>query len=89
MMNKQHKHLFDESNEFENNEGQQSVLCCNGASIGCPSLYLSIKQAKQRLLNKGMSLQDFDSLMGFLKNFAREYINQELHNINNKDNEHE
>lgn len=79
----QHKNTMDTSKQLEPSEGQQSVLCCNGASIGCPSLHLSFQQVKRNLLNRGMSQEDFDGLMGFLKSIARQFIEEQLR-INNK-----
>ncbi len=84
MINMQHKNTFDESNPFEYSEGQQSVLCCNGASISCPSLYLSFDSAKQNLLNQGMSEEDFNILMGFLRGLAQQLIDEEIRTINNR-----
>ena len=82
-MNTQHRNTFDETEPFEYSEGQQSVLCCNGASIRCPSLDLSFKQAKERLLKRGMSQKDFESLVGFLRGLAIGFIEEELRRINN------
>ena len=77
----QHKNTFDESEQFEISEGQQRVLCCNDSSR-CPSLTLSFKEAKNRLLRRGMSEEDFESFMGFLKSIAREFIDEEYRALN-------
>ncbi|WP_299884386.1 hypothetical protein [uncultured Lacinutrix sp.] len=80
----QHKNTFDDSKEFENSEGQQRFLCCNETSFSCPSLHLSFKQAKQRLINRGMSEADFKGLMGFLRGLARQLLDEEHRKINNR-----
>jgi len=83
-MNMQHKTTFDDSKPFEYSEGQQGLLCCNGASSGCPSLDLSFEDARQQLLDQGMLEKDFEGLMGFLRNLAQQLIDEELRAINRR-----
>jgi len=81
----QHNNTHNESQQFEISEGQRSVLCCNDSS-SCPSLILSFKEIKKRLLQRGMSEEDFNGLIGFLKNIARQFIDEEYRLLNKQSN---
>ena len=80
----QYKSTIDTTKPFKYNEGQQKLLYCNEAPTCCPSLHLSFNKAKEKLLARGMSKEDFDGLMGFLRGLARGLIEEELRVITNR-----
>ena len=80
-MIKQHKSTIDATQTLEYSEGQQRLLCCNEGIRSCPSLDLSVEQAKAELIAKGMTPEDLAALIQFFRNLARELLNEHLRNF--------
>lgn len=83
MIKKLYKSSYDVSvPQLEFNEGQLELLYSHEASSRCPSLSSSSFNAKEQLLAKGMSLEQYEQLWAFFRGISQQLINNELRKRN-------
>lgn len=70
---------------------QRNLLSSNGEFFVNPSFDLEFEEARQRLLDRGMSEEEFEGLMGFLRGLAKQFIDEELRTTTSRitNNEHD